>query len=254
MSEDNIPDTSEVNVSQNTQKEDELQTQELEALEAEIFSAAEESVKSEVALPSSEAGVNSGVSAKDEKDSEGGSGAKVKSTSSRGRVPRKQELIDSIKKLYDKMEKPYPLTENQFKRTRNDELEKMLAETMEEAHKTVIQQQVRDEGVKEQEVNRAQFGALLLWRTQTIALQGLELVSDKYSDKLGTSLVGVTDDVEKEREQIMELLKQIYLEHGTALNEYMSPVSVYLFTMMTITMRRLGENFRKGSKDESKEE
>lgn len=85
-------------------------------------------------------------------------------------------------------------------------------------------------------VEKAMFSLnLMIWRV-------MEVTSVKFEPKIGTSLQGITDDIVENREQMEEIMADIFAEYGEIIGPMMSPLARYGFMMAGLSTNRLLQN------------
>lgn len=102
--------------------------------------------------------------------------------------------------------------------------------------------------------DRLALGAKALYNFNLIVVKVLELGSINFREKLGTSLEGMTKDVIDNREQLEEILGEIYQENAEVLTEYLTPLNKYFLLMTGIAGNRLMVNKSKNAEEIKKKD
>jgi len=216
----------------------------LEALENEILQAG-----AEVAIEPKAAEIN--VPAQEQEQKQDPSvNAEAPARQSKS---KKQALIDDITKLYDAMKKPCPMSLAKMKKTKNTELEELLARAVTESTKQVAEQKVVEKQVEaKNEVNSTAAASALYALNKTIIV-ALEKTSMMFQDKIGTSLEGWSADVDLERKELERILLLIYLDNQEVLETYLSPACQWTIFMIRTAGTRAATNIKKKSETSDKQ-
>jgi len=207
----------------------------LEALETEIFLAAEPEKRSGAPEPS-----QSQSQSQPEPKNKGEQDAKPK-------VPRKQKLIEDIEALYAKMGDAPPMSTSALGKQKIADLQQILAEAVEKSTLRLAQQKVAIKQETEIDEGRIERSAAALYQLNKTLCVMLERGSMALVDKTGVSLEGLTADFEAERETMESLLMSIYADNSAMLDEYLSPSIQWSLMMMRITLGRAAMNLKKQS-------
>jgi len=128
---------------------------------------------------------------------------------------------------------------------RNDELTKRTSVTDESDNKENVPEDVRELPRTAKSVNmEIENGAKALFQLNLILVSALELASSQkvVVDKIGTDLVGLTNDVKDNEEALKDILARIYEENREVLVEYLSPFNQYCMLMTTLAGNRAVKN------------
>lgn len=170
--------------------------------------------------------------------------AGLKKTVSSGKKP---ELIDEIMKIQDLVDGYEPHLKSYYQKMKVAELREILGNLANSATEQYTQgkrQEKLDDRVEYEHVSRFDGGRALFEFNQILCLS-LEKVSIGFTEKVGTNLEGLTDDMKEHREMLEDVLREIYLEHADVVQEYLTPINRYAMTMIAITSNRLNENKKK---------
>ena len=179
----------------------------------------------------------------------------TKSNNKKG--PTKPQLVKDVVALQDQLEHIEKRPKSHYERMTKKELEETLAYLTNEAA-NVLQQalpedapqisnktQISEEldGAKASRIassrsKQIEYGAKALFQFNMILCKVAELGSVNFREKLGTDLEGLTTDVLSNREQLEEILAQIYEEHSETLKEYISPLNQYFLLMTSLGANR----------------
>jgi hypothetical protein len=169
----------------------------------------------------------------------------------------KPELVASVCKLQDELDVE-KRPRSHFERMNKKELEEYLAWLVNESVNKLNDvlpedaQEIRNkspevsgelDGAKASRIaasrsKQIELGAKALFQFNMILCKVAELGSVNFQEKLGTNLEGLTEDVLKNREQLEEILAQIYAEHSETLKEYISPLNQYFLLMTSLSANR----------------
>jgi hypothetical protein len=115
-----------------------------------------------------------------------------------------------------------------------------------------------DDSISEEDpekiTKRSELGAKALFSFNMIVVKVLELGSINFREKMGTSLEGMTQDVLDNRQQLEEILGEIYQENAEVLTEYLTPLNKYFLLMTGIAGNRLMINKSKNANDIQKKD
>lgn len=174
----------------------------------------------------------------------------------------KPQIIAKILKLQEELKLDGARPESHFNRMNKPQLEEHLAwlvnksvnlikGTTEELKKQteVTKQAEADLHDAESAVEHAtevkrssKMGAKALFQFNMIAVHCAELISVNFRKDLGTDLKGLTADCLENRQQLEEILAEIYSENSETLAKYLSPVNQYMLFMMTLGANRAYAN------------
>ena len=177
----------------------------------------------------------------------------------------KPQIIAKILRLQEELKIDNPRPESHFNRMNKPQLEEhlswlvnrsinMIKGTTEELKKqTEVSKQAEadlldaNEAVEHAtEVKRSsKMGAKALFQFNMIAVHCAELVSVNFRKDLGTDLRGLTADCLENRQQLEEILAEIYSENSETLSKYLSPINQYMLFMMTLGANRAYANAKR---------
>lgn len=182
----------------------------------------------------------------------------TKSNNKKG--PTKPQLVKDVIALQDQLEHIEKRPKSHYERMTKKELEEVLAYLSNEAanvlqnalpedapqisNKTAVSEEL--DGAKASRIashhasrtKQIEYGAKALFQFNMILCKVAELGSVNFREKLGTDLEGLTTDVLQNREQLEEILSQIYEEHSETLKEYISPLNQYFLLMTSLGANR----------------
>jgi hypothetical protein len=177
----------------------------------------------------------------------------------------KPQIISKILRLQEELRIENPRPESHFNRMNKPQLEEHLAwlvnksvnlikGTTEELKKqTEVSKQaeadlqgVVDAAEHSAEVKKSsKMGAKALFQFNMIAVHCAELISVNFRKDLGTDLKGLTADCLENRQQLEDILAEIYSENSDTLSKYLSPINQYVLLMMTLGANRAYANSRR---------
>lgn len=180
----------------------------------------------------------------------------------------KPVLVEKIMRLQKELKVADPRPETHFKRMSKGECEEYLAWLM---NKGVNKIQGTEDKLKHQteatahedqhdEVEEPKrlpssgkfskdWGAKGLFQFNLILCKVAELGSANFKEQLKTDLMGLTDDVLQNREELIEIMREIYEEHGESIGEYLSPLNRYFLLMTTLGANRAVVNRERVEKE-----
>ena len=164
----------------------------------------------------------------------------------------KSQIIDDIMKLQSEMgtdDKPRTF----FERMTKGDLEIYLGQISNEAVDMLREADSISED-PEKITRRSEMGAKALFQFNLIVVKVLELGSINFREKMGTSLEGMTQDILDNRQQLEEILGEIYQENAEVLTEYLTPLNKYFLLMTGIAGNRLMVNKSKNANDIQKKD
>lgn len=82
------------------------------------------------------------------------------------------------------------------------------------------------------------WGAKGLYQFNKIVCKVIELGSANFKEKLQTDLVGLSDDVDANKDEMIEIMAEIYAEHGESIGYYLTPLNRYALLMTTLGANR----------------
>jgi hypothetical protein len=158
----------------------------------------------------------------------------------------KPQLIASILKLQEELNIDEPRPKSHFDRMNKPDLIEYLgfltnkgASILRGVEETPKDYKNADESSEPQvqeairlDKKKIDSGAKALFQFNMIMVKVAELTSVNFKESIGTDLKGLSDDCMANREQLEEILAQIYEENRDTLSEYISPLNQY-FLMMT---------------------
>jgi len=164
----------------------------------------------------------------------------------------KLAIIEKIMILQKELNVEDPRPESHFKRMTKAECEEYLAWLV---NKGVNQVQGTDDKIKHQTEATAHeeeppkalpssgrfskdWGAKGLFQFNMILCKVAELGSANFKEKLGTDLIGLCEDVNANKDELTEILAEIYEEHGESIGEYLTPLNRYFLLMSTLGANR----------------
>lgn len=159
----------------------------------------------------------------------------------------KAKIIDKIMLLQKELNLDSPRPESHFKKVNKAECEEYLAWLV---NKGVNKVQGTDDRIRNQTDVTAseepdpvaktskEWGAKGLFQFNLILCKVAELSTANFKEKLGTDLIGLCDDVQENREELTEILADIYQEHGDSIGEYLTPLNRYFLLMSTLGANR----------------
>lgn len=149
-----------------------------------------------------------------------------------GRKPMKAQLIDQIEKFRDHVKVIIP-GYHALKKMRNDQLERLLAQCVESS--TGLKPQSQEDLSQPQQmpqVNGDNFYGMQLFSANYALVRALEVISQNTSDFSGIEIEGWSDELKRQRDQLLPLLQSVWKEHSASLSTYMSPTGIWAMTMM----------------------
>jgi hypothetical protein len=141
-----------------------------------------------------------------------------------------------------------------FERMTKGDLEIYLGQISNEAVDMLREADSISEEDPEKITKRSEMGAKALFQFNLIVVKVLELGSINFREKMGTSLEGMTQDVLDNRDQLEEILGEIYRENAEVLTEYLTPLNKYFLLMTGIAGNRLMVNKSKNVNDIKKKD
>lgn len=163
----------------------------------------------------------------------------------------KSTLIEDCWRLQSAQDIPNPRPRSYFERLSKADLEEHLAHL---SNRAANQLQGANEPVKGgkaagKQTDKgaamgmdAKMGAKALFQFNMIVCKVAELGSVNFREQLGTDLLGLGDDVMENREQLEEILAEVYREHAEMLSAYISPLNQYFMMMTAIGAGRAAKN------------
>lgn len=171
----------------------------------------------------------------------------------------KGTLIEDCWKLQTALKLDNPRPRSYFERLSKSELEEYVVFlTNKGANKLQGTDAAlkKDVSVGEHKMSAAEvkYGAKALFQFNLILCKVAELGSTNFKEQLGTDLLGLGDDVIENREQLEEILAQIYQEHAELLGSYISPLNQYFLLMTAIGAGRATKNVDRVKKELEKKQ
>lgn len=176
----------------------------------------------------------------------------TKSNNKKG--PTKPQLVKDVVALQDQLEHIEKRPKSHYERMTKKELEEVLAYLSNEAanvlqnalpedapqisNKTAVSEELDGAKRSTSRSRTSEAGARALFQFNLILCKVAELGSVNFREKLGTDLEGLTTDVLQNREQLEEILSQIYEEHSETLKDYISPLNQYFLLMTSLGANR----------------
>ncbi len=174
----------------------------------------------------------------------------------------KPQLIDSICELQEKLDVDNKRPRSHFERMTKVELEELLAHLTNKGinklngtnHEINNKTSVTDDYEKENEPPErltakqiskdSEMGAKGLFYINLSLVKVLEAFSttDAVREKIGTDLVGLTEDVVSNREELEKVLARIYEENKETIAVYVNPINMYMGMMSAMIINRAGNN------------
>lgn len=164
--------------------------------------------------------------------------------------PRKADLIDTIVKLQE----CWPIEERHtigYYRGRTiPELEKLLSVKMNSTISDIQNKPARDmvqdaakrAGADPNAPDIVKMSGTALFQVCSVFCKAAELATVNFQDSLGTSLAGLTEDVNDQRDIIEQCLAEIYAENSAVMNQYLTPQNRLFLTLGTIAINRAAIN------------
>lgn len=207
-----------------------LTVEELEQIENGILTndtkTSEKTVRTEEPEPE-----GAEVSETDDTEAISNSGGRPKN-----RPSKKNALIQSINNLFEKTGKPLCYSQRELNKMRVSDLEKLLAQEVESVAKekllTLLPQEEQAAASVDSEKLSKGVGISTLYNLNKLIILAAEKTSEHYEESIGTSLKGWWSEIEQDKQQFREILSAIMEQHGNQLEQYMSPLSVYLMFML----------------------
>jgi hypothetical protein len=154
----------------------------------------------------------------------------------KNRPSKKNALIQSINNLFEKTQKPMCYSQRELNKMKVSDLEKLLAQEVEAVAKEKLLQLLPQEEQADAAGDKDKFtrgvGISTLYNINKLVVLSAERLTEQYEDKIGTSLKGWWAEIESDKQQFREILSAIYEQHGEGINQYMSPLTVYLMFMV----------------------
>jgi hypothetical protein len=156
------------------------------------------------------------------------------------KVPRRQQLINNIKKQAKLL--GVKIDNREIDRSKLSALEEKLANLTTKTVEKIedIQSERKKEEIKEEIKNQIsdETATNALFNYNIILARSLEEVSKSLQSnqtvgKYTPNLTGYTQKLFEQENELKEALKGIVLEHGTALKPYLSPLIHYMSIMLT---------------------
>lgn len=181
----------------------------------------------------------------------------------------KPQLISHIMNIERNMKVQKPLLESYLQRKNKAELQEILDDKKNDATNvvrgTVIELKQETEAIKEarrendQEHSTAAFradakmGAAFLFNINFAACKVAELASAnfKVKESTGIDISGLSEETEQNKEQLLAILEQIYIENAGVISPYISPINQYVGLMLMLGANRAYKN---SMRDEVKKE
>lgn len=187
----------------------------------------------------------------------------------------KPALIEKILRLQKELKVADPRPESHFKRMSKAECEEYLAWLVNKGvnkvqgtedkikHQTDATAREEINGTNETEEpkrlpNSGKFskdwGAKGLFQFNLILCKVAELGSANFKDQIKTDLVGLCDDVQQNRDELIDIMREIYEEHGESIGEYLTPLNRYFLLMTTLGANRAIVNRERVEKELEKKQ
>jgi len=161
------------------------------------------------------------------------------------RKPKKYQLIEDILLLSNKL--GINETEAELKKLRVSQLNQKLAILMETTINYVQTDIPPEEQPAHPPVNLGDpdYGAQSLYQLNLVACYFTEKMSCRYTDKLGSNLQGWTDNIKQDKDQLISILRQIYLEHEDSIKDVISPLATWSMFMLSSATIQFTDNINK---------
>lgn len=161
----------------------------------------------------------------------------------------KTVIVNDIMKLQEELRLDNPRPRSHYERMNKKELEENLAfltnkgvQKLQEIKHVVDDVQDADEapGVKKVDMSKkeAERGAKALFQLNMIVVKVAELTSVNFKENIGTDLKGLSEDCLDNRDQLEEILAQIYEEYKDEISSYISPFNQYALLMLSLSTQR----------------
>lgn len=172
------------------------------------------------------------------------------------RKPNKESLIDSIMELQEKNIPGYePKPRAHYRKMKVPQVEAILGDLINKSVENINGlngPKVTDEnGIQVNQAENVNMQGSALFQFNMLAAYFLELGSVNYESQMGTSLRGLTDDMQKHKKELEEVLGEIYKEHKEVLDPYLTSTNKYFLLMSGLMTTRLISNRQKKSSDSS---
>lgn len=167
---------------------------------------------------------------------------------SKKKRPRKKELIESLKKAYEKLGDEVP-SNRKLSRTRVKILEKQLADATSRLTNKIIETKQSNEQKENISKIPNDMAVKSLYNLNVITAHTIEKLTGHFGEDYGVSLDGWTKNLCKEREEELKAcLKEIIDKHGDQVKQYMDPIAIYLMLVITSASETIAINTKKKSK------
>lgn len=162
------------------------------------------------------------------------------------RKPKKATLIDGIVKIKTALGEKVVM--RNLQRMKLIQLEKMLGELIEhgcdvsmanEFNAEVPTMQPKDMQSSEHNI---EYGTKCLFQINLMVAMIAEQASIKYKDDLGGHLEGYTKKIVDNKDELMPILREIYLENEGVIKNYVSPWTSYLMFMIGTASMSIQKN------------
>ena len=168
----------------------------------------------------------------------------------------KPAIIEKILRLQKELDVSEPRPESHFKRMTKAECEEYLAwlvnkgvnkvqGTEDKLKKQTKATEHEDEETEPEPKNLPKngkyskdWGAKGLFQFNLILCKVAELGSANFKEQIHTDLVGLCDDVIESKDELVEIMAEIYEEHGESIGEYLTPLNRYFLLMSTLGANR----------------
>jgi len=166
----------------------------------------------------------------------------------------KPQLVSDIMKLQEQLNLDNPRPRSHFERMNKPELEETLAYMAsqgvnklkgEDINEEEGSHPVDEEGNEVKEATKVKTskksieqGAKALFQLHILVTKVAELTSVNFKEQIGTDLKGLSQDSLDNREQLEEILGQIYEEYSDEISAYISPLNQYALLMISMGTHR----------------
>lgn len=159
------------------------------------------------------------------------------------KLPKKERLIQTLERMRPYCADMVP-TNNKLRKTKIKDLERLLARCLsvtsglkmkDEFNEPETPKPTPGAAVTETVTNisSSRSGAETLYMANIGIISVIEQLSRQTKEYTGLEVAGWSDDVKRDKEQLVSILEAIYLENSEMVKTYMSPTSVWALYMLS---------------------
>lgn len=160
---------------------------------------------------------------------------------SQKKKPHKQRVIDDIMRIYE--QKGEKKTRRPFTRMKLAQLEALLGKLVNDTClETMAPQNVEVEKPPQTGNVKDDYAVNSLYQMNLVFAGLVEKTTQSYQDSIGFHMDGYKSELEKNRKELLEVLRQIYLENQETIKDFISPTSAYLMLMVGCAVSSIQKN------------